>query len=103
MSVRIRAIGLAILATGAALACYGLAEAQATRSLNEEGIVKLIELQLGDDAIAAKLGKDGVSFSVDAAAIERLKKAGASEAVIEAVRQAGQARPAAEPAAAKAV
>ena len=100
---RIRAIGLATLATAAALACHGLAAAQTTKSLSEEGIVKLIELQLGDEAIVAKLGKDGVSFSVDAAAIERLKTAGASEAVIEAVRKAGLARPAVAPAAAKAV
>jgi hypothetical protein len=86
---------LAISVTAIALTYFGLAVAQSTKPLNEQGIVKLIELQLGDDAIVAKLQKDGVDFVVDDAAVDRLKKAGASDAVIESVRKAGQKKPAA--------
>src|SRR5690242_20019781 len=62
--------------------------------LSEQDLTKLIELELGEQAIVAKLQKDGVSFKVDDAAAARLKKAGASDAVINAARKAGEAKPA---------
>ena len=65
------------------------ARAQGNRPLNEANLTKLVELQVEDEAIASKLKKEGVNFVVDDAAIGRLKKAGASDAVIAAVRSAG--------------
>jgi hypothetical protein len=95
MSGRIRIFTLACLVMVGALVFYTLAGAQATKPLNEEGIVKLIELQLPDEAIVAKLRKDSVTFVTDDTIVERLKKAGASDTVIAAVREVGRARPAA--------
>src|SRR5262249_39506757 len=51
---------------------------QAVKRLNEADLTRLIELQIGDDAIVNALGRSGVAFEVDEAAIERLRKAGAS-------------------------
>ena len=68
------------------------ARAQGGRPLAEEDLTKLIELQIDDDAVASKLQKEGLNFAVDEDAIGRLKRAGASDAVIEAARAAGAAR-----------
>jgi hypothetical protein len=65
-------------------------------SLSENDLTKLVELQIGDDAIVAKIEKDGISFSLDDQLKERLKKAGASDRVFVAMEKAG---PAAVPAA----
>lgn len=69
------------------------AQTQAGKPLNEENLIKLIELQLGDDLVVAKIVKDGVGFAVDDAALERLTKAGASKTVLDAVRQAAAPQP----------
>jgi hypothetical protein len=58
------------------------------KSLSEKDIVSLVELQIDDAAIVTKLQKGGVSFAVDPAALTRLKEAGATDAVLEAVQAA---------------
>jgi len=64
--------------------------------LSESDLTKLVELQIRDDAIVAKIEKDGINFSLDDQLKERLKKAGASDRVFAAMEKAG---PAAAPAA----
>ena len=76
--------------TAVAVGCLAdFARVQGNRPLNEANLTKSVELQVEDEAIASKLKKEGVNFVVDDAAIGRLKKAGASDAVIAAVRSAG--------------
>lgn len=60
--------------------------------LAEEAIVSLIELQIDDDDIIAKVKKAGLAFAPDDEALQRLTDAGASEAVIEALRKAGSVK-----------
>jgi hypothetical protein len=62
---------------------------QQARRLNEADVIKLIELQVPDDVVISKV-KAGLDFAVDAAALDRLKAAGASDQVLAAVRSAGQ-------------
>jgi len=64
------------------------------KPLAEKDLQSLIQLQIDDAAIVAKLQKGGVSFAVDEAAIARLKTAGASETVIKALQGAASAKPA---------
>jgi hypothetical protein len=64
------------------------AAAEATTPLTEDELVKLVELDIGDEAILAKIGKDGVRMQVDEALRKRLSAAGASKAVIAAVESA---------------
>lgn len=63
------------------------------KQLAEKDVAALIELQIDDEAIVAKIQKSGLAFSADDAAIERLKTAGASEAVLKAISDAGSAKP----------
>src|SRR5512135_277416 len=67
-----------------------LAQAQKARPLSEADLTKLIELQVGDDVVIARVGRSGVAFPTDAAALDRLRKAGASESILAAVQKAGQ-------------
>jgi hypothetical protein len=78
-----------------ALAVFGIAGNASAAPLGEKDLIKLIELDLGEQAIITKLQKDGIDFKVDDAATARLKTAGASGAVLEAVRKAGEAKPSA--------
>ncbi len=63
------------------------ARGQGNTPLSEANLTKLIELQIDDDVIAAKLKKAGLGFVADEAAIGRLKKSGATDEVLKAVRQ----------------
>jgi hypothetical protein len=90
MNVLKRAAGLVLL-LAVALAVWGLVRADSTKPLSEADLVKLIELQIDDAVIVSKLQKGGISFTVDDATIERLKKAGVSDAVQAAVQRAGKA------------
>ena len=99
MPGRKQATRLAILTAAAALAYLGFAAAQVVKPLDEAGVVTLIERQFGDKGLIAKLKKDGVNFTVDDASVARLKKAGASDALLEAVREAGKKPSSALPAA----
>src|SRR5689334_4641292 len=74
-----------------------LAFAQAPKPLQEADLVKLINLGIGDDAIVAKMAKDGLAGKADDGMVERLRQAGASETVIKAVQQAGETKPPAKP------
>jgi hypothetical protein len=58
------------------------------KALEEADLAKLIELQIDEATIVSKINGSGIAFQVDDAALARLKKAGASEAVAAAVRKA---------------
>jgi hypothetical protein len=77
------------IVAGVALGADALA--QDTKGLKEPDIAKLIELQIDDATIFKRLSASGVAFTTDQAALDRLKDAGASEAVLDAVRKAGAA------------
>lgn len=74
------------------LAALGVARPAPAAPIGEQDLTKLIELELGDQAIVGKLQKEGVSFKVGDELVARLKKAGASDAVLEAVRKAGETK-----------
>jgi hypothetical protein len=66
----------------------GLAWSQTSNAaLTEEKIVKLIDLNVDDAAISSVLQKQGINSAADDAVIERLKKAGATEAVLIAMHE----------------
>ena len=76
----------------------GLAQAQrASQPLTEDRIARMVELKIKPEVIASMVQKQGLGFSADAAALERLQKAGASAVVLDAVRQAGTPKPATAP------
>ena len=78
------------LAMALVLGLCGLARAQNVTPVSEADLTKLIELQVGDDAVIARVARSGVAFPVDAAALQRLRNAGASESILAVVRKAGQ-------------
>src|SRR3972149_121420 len=80
-----------------ALAAVGVARPPAAAPVGEQDLIKLIELELGDPAIVGKGQKEGVAFKVNEESVARLKKAGASEAVLEAVRKAAETKKPAAP------
>lgn len=84
------------------VAVMGLARpsAAADRPIAEAGLASLIDLKIDDEVIIARIKKAGVAFAADDAALKRLADKGASEAVINAVREAGAKKPAASGAAA---
>ena len=88
------------LCLGAILLAYfvsaGAVRAKNAAPLSEADILKLIDLEIGDDVIVARIAKVGVSFTADDAAIERMKKGKASDAVLAAVKKAASARSAAK-------
>src|SRR3954471_16664563 len=69
--------------------------AQSKAALAEQDVIKLVELGIEPAAVVRRIEKDGITFTADEAAIERLKKAGAGDELLAAVRKAGAARPAA--------
>jgi hypothetical protein len=83
-----------LLSVFLALLAPNFTRAAAAPPLSEKSLVKLIELEIDDDTIAAKLKGAGVGFAVDDAVTARLKKAGASDHLLEAVCQAGARTPA---------
>src|SRR5262245_19873541 len=64
----------------------------ADRPLGEDAIISLIELQIEDSAIIAKMKKAGISFEPDQSALDRLSQAGASEALLDAIRESGASK-----------
>lgn len=73
----------------AGLLISGVSMARAEKPLAEKSIIELIELQIDEDAILARIKKAGLAFTADEAALKRLSEAGASEAVLQAIRDAG--------------
>ncbi len=69
--------------------------AAAEQPLKEEGLQSLLELKIDDQVIIARIKKSGLAFAGDEAALKRLAEAGASPAVLGAVRDAGTKKPAA--------
>jgi Mg-chelatase subunit ChlD len=80
---------LAVAVVVAVLVALGTAETSAA-PLKEQGLNALIVAGFDDDEITAKVEKDGIAFEVNDELIQRLKQAGASEAVLEAVKSAKQ-------------
>jgi Ca-activated chloride channel family protein len=97
-----RRAGAGLLAVVLFLVCSPGASARGDQPLSEEGLKKLIALQIEDDAIIARVKQTGLGFAVDGPAVERLAKAGASGTLIAAVR-AASAMPAAAKAAGRAI
>lgn len=62
----------------------------AASPLSEDDLIAVITLGIDDSTIVAKLDKEGIGFRLDDQAIRRLKDAGASDAVLGAVRNAKQ-------------
>lgn len=81
------ALVLAVLWGGAAAA------ADPPKPLSELDVLKLVELKIPDEVIAKRVAEGGVGFPAGDEVFARLKKAGASDAVMAAVKKA--AKPAA--------
>lgn len=60
--------------------------------LSEKDLEALVELSIPDAAVRSRIQKSGVAADVDEAALQRLQKAGATEAVLAAVREAVAAK-----------
>ncbi|MEX2287129.1 MAG: hypothetical protein WD648_08575 [Planctomycetaceae bacterium] len=58
------------------------------KPLSDADLLALLRLEIGDDPIIAKIGKDGVKMSLDEALRKRLRDAGASDKVIAAIEKA---------------
>src|SRR4051794_5938488 len=56
------------------------------RKLKEADVLKLIELQIRDDAIIERITQTGLAFKIDDAVLERFQRAGASDSVLTALR-----------------
>ena len=79
------------LALGTALIAGALAqEKPGKRPLSEADVQKMVELQLDDDLIIGEGRKRTWQFTVNEAFLERMKQAGASDAVLKYFRAAGQ-------------
>src|SRR5262245_19788680 len=87
MRLIVRAALLAMF-TGGFFTWLGGVEAQSAKPLSEEALVQRLKAGLEDDELIPQLEKKGISFNLDDAALERLKKAGASPALLTAVRKA---------------
>ncbi len=77
---------LAVCCAAVAAAC---ARAEPAGPLSEVDVVKRLQL-LTDDELVAEVGRRGVDFAADDETIGRIEKAGASRAVLDAVRQAAR-------------
>lgn len=75
-----------------AIFCYGQAPA---KPLAETELVSLLSLGLDEATVVARIKKGGLAFEPSEVVQQKLKAAGASDAVLQAVREAAQAKPAA--------
>ncbi|MEX2317277.1 MAG: VWA domain-containing protein [Pirellulales bacterium] len=81
---------LALVAVMIALTATAWAQ---SNQLSEDDITTLINLGIDEETIVARIQKGGLSFAADDdAVLERLKTAGASEAVVKAVKSAKKAK-----------
>ncbi len=69
-----------------------LSLAAAADPLTEDDLGTLIKLKIKEAEIVSRVKDDGVSFAVDDAALARLKKAGATPALLAAVQKAGESK-----------
>lgn len=77
-----------LLGAALVLAAPAIVGAQAGKALSEADLAKLVELKIDDAVIASRIEKSGLDFKPDAESLDRLRKAGASESVLAAVRKA---------------
>jgi hypothetical protein len=85
MNVTLRNLALAIFAAGLLMLTSQAGDKKPAK-LAEADVLKLIELQMDDECIVARLERGGgVSFPVDDEVRKRLKGAGASDAVLAAL------------------
>lgn len=66
-----------------------VAQAQNTEKLSEEDLLTLLKF-LDASTVVEKVEETGIGFSPDEETLKRLQEAGASEAMLDAVRKAGQ-------------
>ncbi len=64
------------------------AGAPSSGGLTVDGVISLLDAKIGDDVIIAKIQKSGQSFDLSTDDMIRLKKAGASDAVMKAMMSA---------------
>jgi WD40 repeat protein len=83
--IRARQMLVVALALAVAVLALRVVRAADPAPLSEADLLKLVELQISDQAIIARVEKAGVNFKVNDGVIERLKKAGASDAVVAAL------------------
>jgi len=62
----------------------------ADQRLSENDLKRLVELQIGEECILAKIQKDGLSFTLDEQALSRLKQAGVPERLLAAAEHASR-------------
>lgn len=67
---------------------------RSSAGLTVDGVISLIDAKISDDLIIAKIQKSGQTFDLSTDDMVRLKKAGASEAVMKAMMSATPAPPA---------
>ncbi|HEV3021692.1 MAG TPA: VWA domain-containing protein [Pirellulales bacterium] len=89
-------LGIGLLLAAALVDCA--ISQEKGRPLKEDDLVKLVELGIDDDTIAGKIATSGIGFAPDAAALDRLKNAGASSAVLEALKKSAAKKSPAAPA-----
>jgi WD40 repeat protein len=85
--VRAKLVSVVALALAVPVLALVTVRAANPKPLSEGDLLKLVELQTSDKAIVARVEKAGVGLPVDDPVIERLKKAGASDAVLASVRK----------------
>jgi hypothetical protein len=78
---------LAVLTSVCVMPCSAQGR-QAARPLSEKTLSDLVGLRIDEGAIVAKVKQEGIAFTPDASIIDRLKKAGASDTLLDAVRSA---------------
>jgi hypothetical protein len=91
-------VSVALLVLALSLAARTASGQPAAKLLGEQELVALLGVGLDDQTLVSRINK-GIQFDVNEDVLEKLKQAGASAAVIEAVQAAGQKRAAPAPAA----
>jgi hypothetical protein len=71
-----------------------LATPGAAAELTENDLTTLLKLGIAETAVLSRVEQAGLGFTVDEAALTRLKEAGASETLLQGLRKAGEAKPA---------
>jgi len=93
MQARMQVVGAA-LALSLTLAFLSYAQAPA-KPLAEQELVSLLGLGFDDATVVARIKRGGLAFELSDAVQQKLKAAGASDVILQAVREAAQAKPAA--------
>ena len=76
------------VANGAGIAATPSTGASSAAGLTVDGVISLVSAGISDDLILAKIQKSGQAFDLSAEDMVRLKKAGASDAVMKAMMSA---------------